>query len=104
MPRTTLKDVADRVGVSAKTVSNVVNGTGWVTDDLQRRVRAAIEELGYRPNAARSEEHTSELQSLMRISYDVFCLKKKRRKKPICTYTYMNANQQTHETYSICEK
>src|SRR3546814_10022663 len=27
--------------------------------------------------AARSEEHTSELQSLMRISYDVFCLKKK---------------------------
>lgn len=52
MPRTTLKDVADRVGVSAKTVSNVVNGTGWVTDDLQRRVRAAIDELGYRPNAA----------------------------------------------------
>src|SRR3546814_5304320 len=30
--------------------------------------------------AARSEEHTSELQSLMRISYAVFCLKKKTRK------------------------
>src|SRR3546814_7636051 len=30
---------------------------------------------------ARSEEHTSELQSLMRISYAVFCLKKKNRKK-----------------------
>src|SRR3546814_1695728 len=29
----------------------------------------------------RSEEHTSELQSLMRISYAVFCLKKKNRKK-----------------------
>src|SRR3546814_2676323 len=29
--------------------------------------------------AARSEEHTSELQSLMRISYAVFCLKKKKR-------------------------
>src|SRR3546814_4482373 len=29
---------------------------------------------------ARSEEHTSELQSLMRISYAVFCLKKKTRK------------------------
>src|SRR3546814_3931381 len=29
----------------------------------------------------RSEEHTSELQSLMRISYDVFCLKKKKNKK-----------------------
>src|SRR3546814_16576905 len=30
--------------------------------------------------AARSEEHTSELQSLMRISYAVFCLKKKKTK------------------------
>src|SRR3546814_8525779 len=30
---------------------------------------------------SRSEEHTSELQSLMRISYAVFCLKKKHRKK-----------------------
>jgi DNA-binding LacI/PurR family transcriptional regulator len=52
MPRTTLKDVAARVGVSAKTVSNVVNGTGWVTDDLAQRVREALVELGYRPNAA----------------------------------------------------
>src|SRR3546814_1768209 len=31
-----------------------------------------------RPAPARSEEHTSELQSLMRISYAVFCLKKKK--------------------------
>src|SRR3546814_8648329 len=31
----------------------------------------------YSPNVDRSEEHTSELQSLMRISYAVFCLKKK---------------------------
>src|SRR3546814_5896710 len=31
---------------------------------------------------ARSEEHTSELQSLMRISYAVFCLKKKNKEKP----------------------
>src|SRR3546814_7876010 len=31
--------------------------------------------------ARRSEEHTSELQSLMRISYAVFCLKKKKKKK-----------------------
>src|SRR3546814_1903385 len=34
------------------------------------------------PDAApRSEEHTSELQSLMRISYAVFCLKKKKKQK-----------------------
>src|SRR3546814_1787197 len=36
-------------------------------------------ELGHRvQRALRSEEHTSELQSLMRISYAVFCLKKKK--------------------------
>src|SRR3546814_4275885 len=35
--------------------------------------------------ARRSEEHTSELQSLMRISYAVFCLKKKKSKKRINT-------------------
>src|SRR3546814_6796485 len=33
----------------------------------------------------RSEEHTSELQSLMRISYAVFCLKKKKKKKKVIT-------------------
>src|SRR3546814_2660590 len=32
-------------------------------------------------NKVRSEEHTSELQSLMRISYAVFCLKKKKKNK-----------------------
>src|SRR3546814_2893723 len=34
-----------------------------------------------RHETGRSEEHTSELQSLMRISYAVFCLKKKKKKK-----------------------
>src|SRR3546814_3234367 len=37
--------------------------------------------LRKRRDLARSEEHTSELQSLMRISYAVFCLKKKKKKK-----------------------
>src|SRR3546814_10864955 len=36
---------------------------------------------------ARTEEHTSELQSLMRISYAVFCLKKKTKKSPINSST-----------------
>src|SRR3546814_7173748 len=35
-------------------------------------------ERSRRPTSCRSEEHTSELQSLMRISYAVFCLKKKK--------------------------
>src|SRR3546814_8855826 len=37
--------------------------------------------------AGRSEEHTSELQSLMRISYAVFCLKKKKKS----TYTVLQS-------------
>src|SRR3546814_7314942 len=36
----------------------------------------------------RSEEHTSELQSLMRISYAVFCLKKKKKSRHINKYPY----------------
>src|SRR3546814_1891362 len=42
----------------------------------------------------RSEEHTSELQSLMRISYAVFCLKKKTTKKKK-KYTNVHANDDT---------
>src|SRR3546814_4726974 len=44
---------------------------------LQRRIYAAP--FGKGPETARSEEHPSELQSLMRISYAVFCLKKKKQ-------------------------
>src|SRR3546814_5785390 len=43
---------------------------------LQRHIGGGDGEIGYR-----SEEHTSELQSLMRISYAVFCLKKKTNKE-----------------------
>src|SRR3546814_1534549 len=39
------------------------------------------EQSGYYGWGIRSEEHTSELQSLMRISYAVFCLKKKNKRK-----------------------
>ncbi|MGC4940342.1 LacI family DNA-binding transcriptional regulator [Kribbella sp. DT2] len=45
-----LTDVAVRAGVSMKTVSNVVNGTGSASPATRLRVQAAIEELGYRPN------------------------------------------------------
>src|SRR3546814_5468294 len=45
--------------------------------DTLTRVPKAINYHGYVGHSARSEEHTSELQSLMRISYAVFCLIKK---------------------------
>lgn len=45
-----LKDVAERAGVSVKTVSNVVNGYQHVRPDTRARVEQAIAELNYRPN------------------------------------------------------
>src|SRR3546814_9306396 len=66
--------------------------------------RAANAIMDQRPNAAncssshRSEEHTSELQSLMRISYAVFCLKKKKKH----TTDHMNPyTTSKHMTYCI---
>src|SRR3546814_3695724 len=44
--------------------------------------------LAASPFVPRSEEHTSELQSLMRISYAVFCLKKKNNNKQLQTCNY----------------
>src|SRR3546814_10558775 len=53
-------------------------------DEIARQVSDLIGRL------RRSEEHTSELQSLMRISYAVFCLKKK---------NYSNAHSTDYHTY-----
>jgi LacI family transcriptional regulator len=47
---TTINDVAEHAGVSAATVSRVVNDSGKTATATRERVLAAIEELGYRPN------------------------------------------------------
>lgn len=53
-----LRDVAERAGVSVKTVSNVVNNHPHVTEATRAKVSAAIEELRYRPNlSARNLKH-----------------------------------------------
>src|SRR3546814_9045197 len=69
--------------------------------DLFRQHRHGALAAGDRPGDAepgvggylRSEEHTSELQSLMRISYAVFCLKKKQSEK-------LNNNKHKHKTHN----
>src|SRR3546814_8223332 len=66
-----------------------------IRKDADAASRKLAEERGPCPDAEefgimerRSEEHTSELQSLMRISYAVFCLKKKNQQhKHECHYT-----------------
>src|SRR3546814_16909611 len=63
---------------------------GGETGDLQGKIGRGHQKLRHAPRhpaakgagvtwSMRSEEHTSELQSLMRISYAVFCLKKKKK-------------------------
>ena len=48
---TTIRDVAQRAGVSTTTVSHVINGTRKVEPATAAKVEVAIDELGYRPNA-----------------------------------------------------
>ncbi|HET9654857.1 MAG TPA: LacI family DNA-binding transcriptional regulator [Kineosporiaceae bacterium] len=52
--RPTMRDVAARAGVSLKTVSRVVNAEAGVSASLAERVRRAVEELDFRPNAGAS--------------------------------------------------
>src|SRR3546814_7166323 len=53
---------------------------------------------GLRPLRRRSEEHTSELQSLMRISYAVFCLKKKKTIQHKHTQQTLSSISHSHHT------
>jgi LacI family transcriptional regulator len=46
----TIRDVAQRAGVSTMTVSRVLNNSGYVSADARTRVEAAVAELGYVPN------------------------------------------------------
>src|SRR3546814_7754658 len=59
------------------------NAARGLRTDMSASYQATRDDLrlvGFRMTWRRSEEHTSELQSLMRISYAVFCLKKKTNK------------------------
>src|SRR3546814_2849777 len=66
----------EKVSISAN-INNVVNGKGVMSWAPAGGLVASLDRQAFTP-AQRSEEHTSELQSLMRISYAVFVLKKKK--------------------------
>src|SRR3546814_10307570 len=51
-----------------------------------------LSDVGHMDTIGRSEEHTSELQSLMRISYAVFCLKKKKKSHKSINIISQNVN------------
>src|SRR3546814_4161176 len=73
-----------------------------VVDRVQmarRRYRAAMR--GRHSAPCRSEEHTSELQSLMRISYAVFCLKKKNKTHYQTNNPMIHNNRHNHTCDSL---
>lgn len=49
--RPTIRDVAEKAGVSPTTVSHTLNGKGWIRPETAQRVRAVAEEIGYRPHS-----------------------------------------------------
>src|SRR3546814_632817 len=98
----------DQIDLKAARAKNIMvtNTPGVLTEDTADMTMALIPSVprrlaegeklvrsgqwaGWSPSGMRSEEHTSELQSLMRISYAVFCLKKQ-KEPPDSTLTTTN--------------
>src|SRR3546814_10817239 len=82
-------------------------GHGGGGDSHRGRGAAARKQPHQAPDAAlqraaRSEEHTSELQSLMRTSYAVFCLKKKKSIIANCITHYFSYEYHEHKNDTSC--
>src|SRR3546814_3403804 len=79
-PRTSVSLPVTAAAAAIAGLTRWVRAPGpWRPTKLRLLVDAQRSPAGTLSGFIRSEEHTSELQSLMRISYAVFCLKKKRR-------------------------
>src|SRR3546814_10857429 len=88
-----------RVGVGDRVGGQLIEAHRLVLD------RALLVEPGQQEQVLhRSEEHTSELQSLMRLSYAVFCLKKKKHKPKPDFRPYSTGNTYTHTQTTISTK
>ena len=71
MKRITMRDVAERAGVSKATVSHVINETRFVEEATKERVQQAIKDLGYRPNVAARSLTTQQTKVIGYIVSDV---------------------------------
>src|SRR3546814_2859576 len=91
--RRTSRNAADRTAVVKNLSKGRGSGSRWKGGDTRAGPRPSIAKapsISSPRRYVRSEEHTSELQSLMRISYAVFCLKKKNITIKQHTYTVYN--------------
>ncbi len=66
-----IKDVAARAGVSVASVSNALNRPEIVSDELARRVSAAIKELGFVPSATARSLRTGRVESIGGLFFDL---------------------------------
>src|SRR3546814_10038957 len=85
--------VVEAAPIGAVSVYGTSAEAATVPSAIPGNVSSAAKFCGCRHIACRSEEHTSELQSLMRISYAVFCLKKKNKTHNLLTTTRPIRNQ-----------
>lgn len=67
MSKITIKNVAEKAGVSVTSVSRVLNNRGYISDDLRTRVMEAIDELNYTPNEIARSFYKSETKSVALI-------------------------------------
>jgi LacI family transcriptional regulator len=67
----TIEDVAKRAGVSAMTVSRVINNSGYINQKTRERVEQAIAELGYVPNALARSLRFKQTNTLALVLTDI---------------------------------
>jgi LacI family transcriptional regulator len=67
----TIKDVAQAAEVSTATVSHVINGTRYVSDEVRRRVLEVMDHLNYQPNAVARGLRTKKTQLLALVIPDI---------------------------------
>src|SRR5512136_446646 len=67
----TIREVAERAGVSTMTVSRVVNNSGYTSRETRARVEAAIAETGYVPNALARSLRFKQTKTLALVLSDI---------------------------------
>lgn len=67
----TLRDIATEVGVSIRTVTRALSGTGYVRSDVRERILAVAERLGYRPDPVAQSLRLGRSRQIVVVSYSV---------------------------------
>ena len=68
---TTIREVSKYANVSVATVSRVINGSKWVSDETRKKVLAAMKELGYQPNSFARSLATNKSQTIGMVVGDL---------------------------------